>query len=282
MNIQQRQNESKSIAKLAAQRLLYWRAKAARDVGICMVGILGLLALTATVIDSAEFSYAVTLAALFFWFIDQFVIKELENKFKTEAAIVQEAFDCYVLDLAWPEHKRIKEPTPDRIKELAAEAGKYPKLTNKLEDWYPPSSLPGDALLAKAHCQRTNSWWDASLRRRWLSKLKILFWIFIAAAVLLAIITGITVAKLVVLVSVSLRILAWGISELRIQHSAIERVDGIHRILSGFSDAKPPEEHQIRNLQDEIFEHRRSNSPVPDWFYWLNRNAQEEIASKSE
>ena len=60
---------------------------------------------------------------------------------------------------------------------------------------------------------------------------------------------------------------------------AIRRIDGIHYYLSDLSEEESISPANIRSIQDEIFEHRRSNPPVPDWFYWRERDCQESEAA---
>jgi hypothetical protein len=280
MNIQERQNIPEALEKLAAQRLLYRRAKLVRNLGMLMVLVIAVLALIGAVFQNKDFNYGVALAALFTWVFDQFFLKEIENKSKKEAAAIQEDFDCAVLDIPWPAHKRVKRPTPDRIRQLAAQAKKNPEIVMKLMDWYTPSAIPKDGTQAQLHCQRMNCWWDVDLRKRWRATLSIAFWVFVLIAILLAIVSGVSVAKFVALIASGLRILAWVIGELKGQDSAIKNVQEIHEMLSGAGEGTEITATQIRFFQDEIFEHRRTNPPVPEWFFWWNRDRQEAEATK--
>ena len=176
MSIQDRQNQPGSLAKLAAQRLLYRRSKRVRNVSVLLVLLAGGLALAASASESDTFLHCVSFIAVATWLLDELVLKKWENTFKTEGATIQEDFDCFVLDLSWPAHKGIQRPTPDRVKQLATTAKNMSKVTEKLENWYTPDAIPDDPILAKIHCQRMNCWWDVSLRRRWTMALKIAFW----------------------------------------------------------------------------------------------------------
>ncbi|MCY3790689.1 MAG: S-4TM family putative pore-forming effector [Gemmatimonadetes bacterium] len=280
MSIQERQNQPKSLAKLAAQRLLYQRAKWMRNIDIVLILIVVILGLSASVVENQGFSYFVLLVSLITWFLDQQVLKRKESASKKEAATIQEDFDCFVLNLPWPAQKGIQYPTPDRVRQLTIEAKSKPKVSEGLRDWYPPDSIPNDPILSKIHCQRMNSWWDVNLRRSWSKVLKVSFWIFAVSVLCLSVLTGITVAKLIAIIASNIRVLAWGLGEIKNQDEAIERVDRIHRYLSRFSDENSPSPSDIRSIQDEIFEHRRSNPPVPDWFYWRKRDSQEQEAAK--
>ena len=229
-------------------------------------------------VDKEDFSHFLPFFALLAWLIDQQVLKRREAKIKAEAAAIQEHFDCIVLDLPWPSHKGISRPTADRISQLAGAFESKDKAHEELIDWYSPSKIPDDPLFAKTYCQRMNCWWDVNLRQEWNSSLKIVFWSFLALLLLLSVLTGITVATLVAIVAANIRILAWGLAENHDQNEAIRRVSRIHRFLSTFSEDNPPSPSDVRSVQDEIFEHRRSNPTVPEWFYSWKREYQEREA----
>ncbi|MXY91702.1 MAG: hypothetical protein F4234_05420 [Gammaproteobacteria bacterium] len=277
MSIQERQNLPESLDKLAAQRLLYRKAKLARNFRMSIVLFIAVIALVAAFVQFNEFSYGVTLAALFAWFLDQIFIKEFEVKNKREAAVIQEDFDCFVLDIPWPHNKRESRPARDRIKQLAMHARKNLGIVKDLEDWYTPNELLGAE--GKIYCQRMNCWWDVNLRKRWRAMLAVAFWTFVTIAILVSVFSGISVANLLALVAATLGILGWGVAEWKEQGSAVTNVQGIHQMLEEIKTELNITSEQVRRIQDEIFEHRRTNPPIPEWFYWLNRDHQEAEAA---
>jgi hypothetical protein len=97
----------------------------------------------------------------------------------------------------------------------------------------------------------------------------------------LSVVTGITVLKLIAITASNIRILAWGLGEINDQDEAIARVDRIHRYISNLCEEREISLNDVRRVQDEIFEHRRLNPPVPDWFYWFGRDRQESEAVNS-
>ena len=275
MSIPFKQNSPESLTRLAAQRFLYRRAKVVRIVGLGLIIVIAILGLVASVVDYKSFGQFIPCIVLITWFVDQCVLKRMESAFKTEAATIQECFDCNVFELPWPQHKGILRPTEDRVNQLSRLAERNPKLTNELSDWYPPTEIPDDPILAVIHCQRMNCWYDVTLRQKWIRVVKVLFWVLVVLVLSLSIITGITVAKLAAITASNIRFLAWGLGEIDDQSAAMSRIKGIHRALSDLVDNRPISPTDLRYLQDEIFEFRRSNPPVPDWFYWLKRNRQE-------
>ena len=281
MNIQENQNQPESLKKLAAQRLLYNYAKWIRNIDILVIFSVATLGVIVSVMENQRLGNFVPLISLLTWFFGQEVLKRSERALKTEASTIQEDFDCFVLDLPWPAYKGIQFPTPDRVRQLNSRAIKKRrffarKITKGLRDWYPPSQIcKDDTILSKIHCQKMNCWWDVTLRQKWCVALKFVFCIFLFLILCLSDLYEITVAKFVAILASNIRVLAWGRSEIKDQTETIQRIQEIHRHISNFTSEKPPSPHDIRNIQDEIFEHRRSNPPVPDWFYWWKRGSQE-------
>ena len=68
MSVQEYQNLPGALDKLAAQRLLYRRAKRIRIIGMVTVFCIAVFALVASVVQNKEFSYGVMIAALITWF----------------------------------------------------------------------------------------------------------------------------------------------------------------------------------------------------------------------
>lgn len=277
MSIHERQNRPQSLALLAAQQHLYSRAKGIRNVAIAVVLGVAILGLVASAVDNRHFTHVLPSLVLLSWFFDQRVLTTRERAALAEAAQMQEAFDCFVLDLPWPSCKGIERPTDDRVKQLAVARAK--RNVRPLENWYPPSAIPTDPILAKVHCQRTNCWWEINLRRKWVGLGRMVFWGLLAVLLLLSASTGLTVAKLVGILASNIRVVAWGLNERDDQAAAIERLVGIHSLVSGFRADRLPSAAEIRGIQDAVFDHRRVAPPIPDWFYGWHRYAQEVEAS---
>ena len=280
MSIAERQNTPESLAKLVAQRLLYTRAKRVRNSGILLVLIIAILGLAASVSNDHSLARFLPLLALMMWFLDQEALKRKEAQLRTEAAAIQEDFDCFVLVLPWPVHKGIDRPTPDRITQLSVEAKSRPRVLKGLRDWYTPTAIPEHPLLAKIHCQRMNRWWDLNLRLRWSTCITASTWGFVVVVLLLSVSTGLTVAKLVAIGASNIRVIAWARDEVRDRFLEIQQIHRIHGHLSSFTEVHLPSSSDIRSIQDEIYEHRRSKSPLPEWFYWLNKDRLERVEAE--
>ena len=277
MSIQERQNSHRSLTLLAAQRLLYSRSKKTRNIATAIVITVAILGLIASLVSSQYFGRFLPSFVLLSWLLDQQFLKKKEQTLRTEAATLQEAFDCSVLALPWPQYKCIQPPTEDRIKQLAVAQTQNREL---LRNWYPPDEIPADPVMAKLHCQRMNCWWDVNLRRRYIRFVRAVFLVFTLVLILLSVSTGLTVSKLLAILASNIRLIAWGLNESDTHTAAAERLDGIHFLVSQFPDDLPPAPVDSRHIQDAILEHRRSTPPVPDWFYWWHREGQEQEAGR--
>lgn len=280
MSIQERQNQADSIKRLASQRYLYSCAKKTRNVGMSLILLVAILGVVSLVVDHSLLNQLAPLFVIIAWMADQLFLKRMESNLKTEAATIQEEFDCFVLDLPWPEHKGLQRITPERLRQLAQKAESRSDGFEGLADWYSPAAIPCDTIQAKIHCQKLNCWWDSNLRRTWKTVLCASFVMLVVLGFSLAIITGITVAKVVASAASFIRVIAWGFSEVMNQEEAGRHADRILRYLTGLIDQENVLPADIRSAQDEIFEHRRSNPPVPDWLYKWRRDGQEREASE--
>lgn len=275
MSIQERQNKEESIRKLASQRLLYSRAKLTRSFKVGLILLVSLLGLASSTLENTALSQWIPLVVLIVWTADQLILKKKENSLKTEAAVVQEDFDCYVLDLDWPEHKAIERPTPDRLRQLSRKALRKSNGSVGLFDWYSPGEIPREPIHAKIHCQKMSCWWDTNLRLRWKNMLYVALVSFVCSALILCYFNDITVARLTAIFASILGVLSWTITEKYQQEESGQRIERLHRHLENLSQQETISPSSVRSVQDEIFEHRRSSPLIPDWFYRLNRNDQE-------
>ena len=279
MSIQDRQNKAESIAKLASQRLLYSYAKRIRIIEMCLILLIALLGLASSALNFAAFSRWVPLVVLIVWIINQLILRRRESSLKAEAAIVQEDFDCFVLDLMWPEYKGIERPTPDRIRQLDRQAASRSNGSASLRNWYAPSGIPCDPIQAKIHCQKMNCWWDANLRQRWRNLLYWAFGAFVITALTLCVFNGITVTRFIAIGASCIGVLGWGVAEIMDQEEAGMKVNRLHKYLTGLSRQEQISPSDVRSIQDEIFGHRLSAPLVPDWFYNFSRDNQESEAT---
>ena len=243
---------------------------------VIIAGVAGIVGVSELGSGDGTATLIITSVVLYTWILDEIFLKDWEDAYKREAATIQEAFDCFVFELAWPAYKDIAYPTRDRIKHLANKTS----ITGILRDWYTLGAIPDDLTCAIAHCQKMNCWWDKNLRHTWQTLLVWTSLVLVAAIVVIAVLSGITVAKLLVGLACTLRVSASLFAEIRNQKSTTKRVGRLHEYLSQCFKTHQPSISILRNVQDEIFEHRCSNPPVPEFLYKLKKDAQETEAAR--
>ena len=112
-------------------------------------------------IVSDEYAIYITIMALFCILFDEFFLtKYIEDK-KLEAAIIQEDFDCDVLQLQRNmmknDYKLPFELIIENNKKYILKNKNYDKLIN----WYPGMDVDNiDIKYGRIVCQKTNCWWD--------------------------------------------------------------------------------------------------------------------------
>jgi hypothetical protein len=270
---------------LRAQRRLYSRAKALLAIQIALSVPFAVLWSVLSVffpdtkVYAAMWGIGVTL-------LDLTLFTPWQKSLKTTAAKIQEAFDCDVLGLEWRSIRAGSRPDPEDIAQWSAPSGRDPDAG--LKDWYPPAVGHLPLPLARAVCQRANCWWDAELRRRYARGAQAI----VGAILAITVITGVVghfrldqwlLAGIAPLVPVFML----GLRQSMEQQEAAGRLDGLRRhaeriwdeILAGGSEDRITQ--NSRELQDEIFDHRRRNPLIFDWIYNLLRNRQEEQMNRA-
>jgi len=183
-NIPEEQNSPKQLERLAAQRNLYATAKKIFGVQITLAVPIAIVWTISVLVDRSIVGYA-AIWGLTVVLSDILFLTPWQKRLRSEAAKIQEVFDCDVLQLHWNEIKAGKRPDPEKVKEQSDRYNevkeKYPVLT----DWYAPVVGELPITMARIVCQRTNCWWDSSQRRRYAT------WILIVISSICLFIVGI-------------------------------------------------------------------------------------------
>ena len=276
MSIRERQNDQRSLDRLIAQRFLYRRVKSVENWRLVSMAAVGGLLLWGLAAEGGLFSQLATIIVVMLWFVDQVVLVWFASRRKQEAAAIQEDFDCFVLDMPWPAHGGVEQPTQDMVSELARKGSKLAAVREGLEDWYGGDDIPADPLAARLHCQRASCRWDSRLRREWVGFIITVVAVVAAVGLAVAALVGISLLEVVLAAAAGLRLLTWLLVEFRAQSIAKRRMERLHAYLS----RADPQAGQltlcdVRLVQTAIFEYRRACPTVPDWFYRFRRKAHE-------
>ena len=275
------QNLPENIKKLAAQRHYYSRAKklaAAQALLDVLTPIAGAIAVALMPESDVWAAFAGIAIAL----LDTVWLEPLQNNIKDVGARVQEEFDCSVLQLPWNYPLTGQHVNPEDIHE--AYCGYKPSKSAPLEDWYPKavSSLP--LYQARLICQRTNSWWDAKLRRRYCGWIGGTLSVVSVCVFMLGLVHGISLQKFVLaVVAPLLPAVLWAAREYKRQRDTALRSDRLkeygetlwEQIIRGEVDESEVSKRS-REIQDAILIRRQESAPVFNWIYKLLRSKQEE------
>jgi hypothetical protein len=273
-SIPQKQNEEKAVRLLASQKRVYGLAKFVLVAQIILVVIVPGILLIAEHFCPRFNAWAafmgITISA-----VDAVLLEPVKANLRRKAAVTQELFDCYVLNLEWP---LLKTNKPDREDVYLVEPTTAER--EKLRDWYPPAVGQLPLYVARIICQRSNCWWDSKQRRFYSIAVVALSAMASVGVLVVALAKNLAFQDFVLsLMAPILPLVLWGIREAREQSEAALRVDQLKRFGDEFWERLINQDlvenaavNQSRRFQDEIFEHRRQSPMIFDWFYALLRD----------
>lgn len=267
-----KQNLPKQIDKLSAQRFLYSKAKKIFYVRVTLSFILAIIA-TFFISTFNGSQYYIALIITFYLLIDIIFLERAESSSKKDAARIQESFDLEVFGLPWNNivaNNRIEEEKIAEYAELyrRKNGGEVDKLLN----WYSPEVSKLDLTPAIAVCQRSNIYWDVSLRKQIFGALTIILIISVLAIFMFSQ----TPILLIYSAIPFYRVIA---DYAKSQKSTINNIENLKDKIENFLDNPNNftvnQSNTLRTIQDQIFIHRETSAFVPDWFYEMNRDSQE-------
>lgn len=275
--ISTRQNEESNIARLAAQRQLY------RDVN--RIEIFNVILTVAIPIGLSFvqdiFSWAKTTACIVSLAMLglSFVIDTWQKEKKRLAATIQQEFDIDVFNMEWDRklygaHKNLNTEIAAASKKILTDEDEK----KSLEDWYRPEvdSLPIEEGIAA--CQRENFSWDAGLRKRYRFLLTVILALIIIVQLVIAINKAEPIQEYLLRILAMSSVLKWIIKTFVGINSDLKRMESIDRSVNS------TEKKTIDDLaftQKDIFENRKVVTKIPDWFYRLFKDNDEDRERRS-
>ncbi|MBN8523967.1 MAG: hypothetical protein J0M02_01395 [Planctomycetes bacterium] len=320
MPIASRQNETLPLTWLSAQRHGYTAAKRLFGLQMFVAGPVALAGSVWLWLDPSPKPY-LAIWGFAFAVLDLLLIAPALQKMREDSARIQEAFDAYVLGIEWNPVKIGRRPDPEAVVSLAdAYAAVSPDVPGRtvwsvlgkpvsaairgaswvlarfgiapskqgLENWYSPAVDRIPERFGRIVCQRENCAYDMCIRRRYANTVLACTIILALAIVLIPVTKGFD-AKTLILASLApaAPLLLLGIRNFRENRAAGDRSqrikDALERVwaeaLAGLDEATLAA--RSRQIQDEIFEHRRSSPLVFDSVYNAMRNKLERRAAFS-
>lgn len=292
-DIDVRQNQPDMIRYLAAQRQLYSEEKRCKMIWYVAVAA---IALAATGLLPATGKFLLPVTALVFILAGlEIVVLPLIGHKRVDAAGIQELFDCEVLQmernkmLADGPNTYLIDGAVDRFNRRPNREEAYAKLS----DWY--SGFTPDTPLTQARliCQKMNLGWDEDVRHEWKTWLYVMSGTVVILSVLLGLFFQWTVATyftgpfvlLIPLVLIALKAAHDQDSVRRHLGELNQRCEYLLRDATHIDVDETAITQQSRQLQDEIYRHRSTDTTVPDFIYERVRKRRElrlaEHAAKS-
>ena len=277
--IQSRQNEENSILMLAAQRQVYSEAKKSGKVvvGLSVILPFFLACIKKFVEENTLLNTIVYMLPL----ISMVVGIILEKKIKKEkemAAFIQQKFDIYVYQMPW--NKRLFGVDKNVNPTIVEKSDKYLSkdgARQELENWYTPSVDGFPINKGILECQKENFYWDFGLRKRYkITSISVI-------GILSIIILGIGIVqdeKLSVLMcrmAFIFPLIQWLNGIVKALNSDINRLEELNNKLYSLEEK---EMEDLQYIQKDIFEHRKSCSSIPNFFYHIFKNKDENRSSR--
>ncbi|WP_337376207.1 S-4TM family putative pore-forming effector [Phocaeicola plebeius] len=204
----------------------------------------------------------------------------LECKIKKErvlAAKIQQQFDCNVFELQWNRYTFGAQPSLEDINSNAKSSNDEDFL-----NWYDRDVDIVDRMLAVIICQRINLTYDVALRKKFLCSLTII------SIIILIIILGIAfyedegLRTTIVFVAVPLiPVIRWFFSTRKANSDNIEKCERIKKIIDDYLEEYRNNgivfsDIDLCEIQNCIYDHRKTAFKIPDFIYNKMRSKQEE------
>lgn len=285
MNISVKQNNELNINRLAAQRQIYTDAKKLTYFQFLLCGIIIVICSLFRIVINEEYDiYIIILSIICIIFNEIFLTDKIKN-LKYKAAMIQEEFDCDVLQINKNIIKYGNISMLEIIKEYSIKYLIKNKNYEKLKNWYSDINIENKYI--KLFCQNMNIWWNQKLRERYtiflLSSISVIFLVLLIFAVIygLTIKTFISYVFFPVLPSLVLvyrtnkdnKESIRKLKDLKIKYNNI-----LEKTKDESNYINNQYESDVRNLQDLIFDNRAYSPLIPDILYFLSRNKYEKIA----
>jgi hypothetical protein len=277
------ENSDRQLLRLEAASAIYARGKQILGLQATLTVFGGF----ASPIAVANFPQLKVWAAFYAFsvaLLDALVLERLQSDKRQTGANIQELFDCDLFQLPWRRLVTGEPPTPEVVTEESSGYKRSHKDLSHLRDWYSPAVSRLSLRLARLVCQRTNAWWDSTLRKRYCTSLRALLCGLVVFVFALAIYRGMTMDIFVLTVLAPLTpAILWGVREIRKNSSAADdlsklqtHIDGLwNEALKGSLTGRTLDE-ECMLVQNQIFYSRSKNPFVFNWVYRFLRGAKEE------
>lgn len=269
--IRDRQNDPAMISLLRAMSVVHVRAQRLDHLSALLSVLLAVFGLVAAFIPAAA-TTAIVLGGV--WALAYSVgLGSWARREVVRAALIQEMFDVRLFELPWNDvavGQHMTAPETARLSRL------YRGRADMVEDYYeiPDLPKPYDVLA----CQQQNLGWGSRVRRRYAQAVVGGVVLWACAGIVVGAVAGLGVVALFLRWYVpSLSLFLHGIDTFRGQRAVAEERERVLSVVRSRVEhsARGPQTKQVvadllvlaRQVQDVIFQTRRRQIRVPNWFF---------------
>jgi len=270
-----RQNSKINLKRRVAFNKLYSESKMITNIKLLFMFIIGLIYLSYDVclmfnVNLLQISYVSFVApflSIFFTIIDNLFLKKLIKEKIEIAVLIQEEFDCDVLNI------QVNPLKYQNMGDYLLNKKYDNKLTDSQKNWYGTSLDNVTESVATLIAQKINVFWEKGLNERFIRLLKIILIITIFLIGINVIITWnydlknilYGIFSFIYTLNLFLDIYNTNLSFLQINNKINNYLDDIwNKILK---NEQINLDIVIRQIQDELFNYRLNTFLIPDWFY---------------
>ncbi len=279
------QNNSFQIDQLLAQRSIYSRAKNLQLVLIIFsISIPIILFLIVNFIPGLldEKNWIYILYSIMAILIQKIFESHIIS-LKKLAASIQEEFDLTVFDFPKSKILKISSIDPEIIIANSIKRKRKPKEVESVRNWYSVNIASIKTNIAIILCQRTNIYYNFSLRKRYNRSIKILALITLILSLAFFLYDNTGLKSLIIMIVLPCApIMLYVYDELKANDKSIENLeqlkDLIESQMNDLSINSTLDVNLLRSIQDHIYINRFESPLIPDFFYSLKwDNTEDEM-----
>lgn len=278
--INQRQNEDKSLMMLAAQRQLYSEAKGCENVMVALsVFIPFVLSFVLLFVSGDSPVGIVTYVVSIISAIVSFFLEGIVRKRKGLAAAIQQKFDVYVYSMPWDSRLFGKEKAlNNEIADYSNRIMNDHEKKTALYDWYTSVADERPLLEGILMCQRENVWWDVGLRKKFKIASIIGIIILCACIFVLGILQNESVGRLLWRFAFVVPMIKWLLDMIK---QINEDIDDLNELDSCVRETHSWTMEELQDIQRLVYEHRKKCFTIPNIFYAMFRENDEDKAHRA-
>lgn len=287
-NIYELQNQDSVLKSLVVQSKIYSNAKRLNYLNFTICVLLPIFYTFAQPFFKSEVLISLGIISVIALFYISNQISKSALKAQKSAAKVQQTIDHFLFE---DDSFKTKNDdwgelySDDELIELISKTKMTEKDIQLKKNWYADySSFPH--VMQSYYSQRESVRWDGDLRKRFTYFVCVSITALVGILLIISIAFKMTVFEIIINIGTFLPIFKFIYSMREKSNKDIKRLDNIkyiqNTISNSFGVAIGAEELYAKEIkiQDKLYEHRKSATMIPDFFYKMFRNKQEDIEEK--